>query len=62
VKIRSHFESELYLKKNIFVLEENMEQIGFTIFKAMNDRKKSDSKQEKSKLDKRIKSLKEKNS
>jgi len=46
IRIRSHFESELYLKKNVFVLEENMEQIGFSLFKALNEKKKSESKSE----------------
>ena len=44
MEIRNHFESELELKKDIFKVEEQMETLGFTLFKAMKERKKVNGK------------------
>ena len=54
IDIRSHFEQELVLKKNIFQVEETLETLGFTLFKAMNEKKRAKTKSEKQSLDQKI--------
>ena len=52
--IRSHFEGEIGLKKKIFEVEESIDTLGFTMFKAMNEQKKLTSNKDKQLMEEKI--------